>query len=446
MAHGRAPSLTHDLYRWFTDDDGEPRACDGIPADACREAPRSFVFNVANGTATKLAEQLASPGLVLAWLLQSLGAPVGLVGWLEPIRQGGALLPQLAVAARIRAVAVRKWFWVGAGTLQAVTLLIVAAVAATLSGALAGWVILATLAVFSVASGVGSVAFSDVVGKTIPRGKRGQLLALRATFGGVLTLAAGLALRRGAAGTGTVSTFLVLLASAAALWLAGAAAFAFIPEPPGQSGGGRNSLQEATRGLTLISSQPGFRRFLAARALLLPGELSVPFFALHARRVADGEGALGTMIVALGLAALVSNPVWGRLADRLSSRLVIVAAGAVIGLASIAALAIGASGPVSPLAYAPVLLLVGVAQAGMRLGRKTYLVDAAPADDRPLYVAVANTVAGALTFAWGGLGLLAQWTGVPVVLAVLAGAAATASLVAARMPEADAMVPSADRA
>lgn len=60
-------------------------------------------------------------------------------------------------------------------------------------------------------SGIGSLAFQDVIGKTIPKPKRGQLLALHATAGGIFTLAVGLVLRGHArcgllrAGSGTTA-------------------------------------------------------------------------------------------------------------------------------------------------------------------------------------------------------------------------------------------------
>src|SRR5690606_34654531 len=121
----------------------------------CTALPRNYLLNLANGACTKLAEQIASPGLVLPWLLSALGTPAGVIGFLVPVRQAGALLPQLAVAARIRAVAVRKWVWAGAGFSQALMLLLMVLAALVLSPLTAGWAIVGLLTVFSMASGAG---------------------------------------------------------------------------------------------------------------------------------------------------------------------------------------------------------------------------------------------------------------------------------------------------
>jgi hypothetical protein len=71
-----------------------------------------------------------------------------------------------------------------------------------------------------------------------------------------------------------------------------------------------------------------------------------------------------------------------------------------------------------------------VAQEGVRLGRKAYLVTAAPPDERPLYVALANTIIGVVMIALAVLGVVAQVAGVSAAVgAVLAlsvlGVAAT---------------------
>ena len=426
------------LYRWMTDADGEERACDAISEEACREAPRSFTLNAANGACTKLAEQLASPGLVLAWLLETVGAPVAMSGWLEPLRRGGSLVPQLAVSARIRSRPVRKWFWVAAGTTQAVALLAIAAAALGLKGTVAGLAVLAALAVFSVASGVGSVAFGDVLGKTVPKGKRGQLLAVRAAVGGALTLAAGVVLRLVVGDEAGVGLYAVLVVAAAVLWAVAAALFALIPEEAGATDNGRNALAEAREGLSLVADVPGFGRHLTARALLLAVELSIPWYALHARRLGLEARDLGLAIVAVGLANLVSSPVWGRLADRVSSRLVMLIAGGV-GVAT-AVMAVGldlALGSELPaIAYAPVLFAAGMGIAGVRLGRKTWLVDFADTPRRPLFVAVSNTLIGGVTFAYGGLGFVGNAVGVRPMIALLGVLAAAGAAAAWWMPEA----------
>lgn len=429
--------LTERVYDFITETD-EGRICEAIPDSACRQAPQNFVLNALNGSATKLAEQLASPGLVLPWLFSAIGAPAALAGLLVPVKESCSLIPQLAVAGSIRAYRQRKWFWVGAGSTQAAFLALIIPAALWLPPVYAGWTVIALMALFSVASGVGSVAFKDVLAKTIPRGKRGRLLAVRATLGGLLTLAAGSILRLYVADSQSLVPYLILIALAAMLWGIASVCFAAISEYEGATEGGRNALSEVSAGLKLIREVPGFRRFIIARIFLLSIELSLPFYALFARDVVGASiGGLGVFVIANGVSNIFSSPVWGRFADR-SSRGVMFVSSILAAATGAMALLIGQmpAHRQGVFVLAPLFLLIGFSQAGLRLGRKTYLVDGAPDNDRPLYIAVSNTLMGVVTLFGGGLGLLVYSFGIRSVIGVLIILALVAAAVCRTLPEA----------
>jgi hypothetical protein len=247
------------LYDFVAGEEDEGRVCDAIPDEACRWVPRNFYLNALNDSATKLGDQLGSPGLVLPWLLDVLGAPAFLAGLLVPVRRSLALLPQLVIAGRVRQFKRRKWFWAGGASVYALAFLLMVPAAALLSPTAAGLTIVWLLALASLGRGVSSVAFKDVLAKTIPHGRRGRLLATRATAGGILTLGAGLVLRLYVSDQSTLTPFLILLGVTASLWFIGAALVVAIREEEGATEGARNPLQEARAGLRLLNEQPGFR-------------------------------------------------------------------------------------------------------------------------------------------------------------------------------------------
>jgi hypothetical protein len=57
---------------------------------------------------TRFGDGLVDPKLVLSWVLTSVGAGPVWVGLLVPVREAGALLPQLYAAAKLRQFTVRK--------------------------------------------------------------------------------------------------------------------------------------------------------------------------------------------------------------------------------------------------------------------------------------------------------------------------------------------------
>jgi len=78
---------------------------------------------------------------------------------------------------------------------------------------------------------------------------------------------------------------------------------------------------------------------------------------------------------------------------------------------------------VYPLAF----FILGVAHSGVRLGRKTYIVDMAGGNKRTDYVAVSNTVIGMVLLLTGGISAMASMispAGIILILSLfgLAGA------------------------
>ncbi|MEJ2634515.1 MAG: MFS transporter [Calditrichia bacterium] len=431
-------SRINTVYEILSGDDSQDRACQSIPDEACTNVPRNYVLNVLNGSATKLAEQLAGPNLVLPWIFNVIGAPALLLGFLMPVRQTGSLLPQMVVSGQIRRFPRRKWFWAGAGVVQAIMLMLMIPAIIFFPPLYAGLAVIGLLALFSMASGVGSVAFQDVAGKTIPKGRRGRLLANRATIGGILTIAAGIILRFWIGNSTDYHIYLILIFIAAVLWLAGALFFSRIKELAGATGGGRNAILEARAGIKNVRKFPGYRRFLLTRLALLSIEIATPFYVLHAQKLLGNQlSSFGIFVIAVGISKVFSSPFWGKFADT-SSRKVMIYAGLMGALTGAVAIGISLLLNVWHYAYiyAVVFLLIGFAEAGVRLGRKTFLIDATTEKVRATYVAFTNTIVGVFTLLSGLLGLIVQFISVDFLIGVFIFLGLLGAFSGLRMPEA----------
>ncbi|MBK5925924.1 MFS transporter, partial [Rhodobaculum claviforme] len=299
------PSTRDRVFAALTsDDDGS--VCTDLSEAACRAQPDSFLRHVGALSLTKAADGLVDPKLVLAWLLGALGAPAALVGLLVPIREAGALLPQLFTAARIRAMARRKWAWVAGSVGQGLAALAMAAAALTLEGAAAGVAICAALAVLAVARSVASVSLKDVLGKTVDKGRRGTATGLASNLAPVAVIGfAGLLIWDAGDRMALVVGALVL---AGGFWMLAAAIFAGLREEPGASEGGANGAAAAFANLRYLRDDPVLARFVLARGLLTATALAPPYLVMLAAGAADAAlGGLGALVLASALAGLVSG-------------------------------------------------------------------------------------------------------------------------------------------
>lgn len=376
-----------------------------------------------------------SAGTVLPWLLASLGAPVGLVGLLVPIRESGSLLPQAILAPLIQKQPMRKLVWVAGAGVQAAAAAAMALVAATMTGTAAGMLILVALAVFALGRSLSSIAAKDVMARTIPKGQRGQINGISMLASGVVAVTIGLGIRMlgDEAVNGTVLAW--LLFGAALAWVAGAAVYVGIREPAGKpapvddSGWLRHAWQ------MLVQDAP-FRKFVIMRTLLLVSALSPPFLVALAAAGGVGLSGLGPFVIAQGLARMIGGSYFGRLADR-SSRKLMAAGALVASLLIIAVLVLGRLPALegSVWLYSGAFFLLALIHTGVRVGRKTYIIDMADPDQVTDYVAVSNTVMGFLLLVTGAVNAALALLGSDVALGFLALLGIAGFLVARSMPE-----------
>jgi len=75
---------------------------------------------------SKLSDGLVDPKLVLSWLLGSIGVPAAFIGMLVPIREAGALLPQVVLGGWLSRLRHRRWVWVTGSAVQGVAAIAIA--------------------------------------------------------------------------------------------------------------------------------------------------------------------------------------------------------------------------------------------------------------------------------------------------------------------------------
>ncbi|WP_222842871.1 MFS transporter [Bowdeniella nasicola] len=355
----------------------------------------SMTFVLANGL-QNIGDQAAKASTVLPWVISATGAPTWMTGLLVPIRESGSMLPQAALQPWVRFRKTRREIWIAGGIGQAFGLALVAFAAATLSGVLAGFAVLGGLALQAVSRSLNSIASKDIQGRTMPKGLRGRVSGLSTTISGLVAITVGLAVRV-FGGEDLSRTVLALLVGGAALsFVIGAMVFRGLREGEAEAVPMTEANSWISDSWELFTHDAPFRRFVIVRSLLLVSALAPPFVvALSAERSGATMSSVATFIVASGLAALIGGRVSGVVSDRSSKLTMIVGA----GIASAIIAVFIASTFIEPLIsqwwWGPVIFfLLTVVHTGVRVARKTYVVDMAEGDQRTQYVAVSNTAMG----------------------------------------------------
>ena len=379
---------------------------------------------------SKLSDGLIDPKLVLSWLLTTLGVPAALIGMLVPIREAGALLPQVAMAGRLQRMRQRRWVWVLGSAGQGVAALLIAVAATLLTGWWAGAVVCGLLAGLAVSRAACSVSYKDILGKTVGQSRLGTVTGTAGSVSAALVLVFALLLVTGVLRSQAAVSAAIALAGG--LWLAAAVVLSRLSED--------DSAPDAPDGArdywNILREDANLRRFIVVRGLLVSTALAPPYLVvLGSQAGAAATGTLGALVLASSAAGMLSSYVWGWLADR-SARVMLLAAGTLGALSMGAAIAAQRAGLAGTIWAIPLILFVlMVAYHGVRQARSTYLVDISPEERRSVNAAVANTAIGVILLAAGAFGGALTWIGPLAALTGFAGMALAGGLLALRLED-----------
>lgn len=398
-----------------------------------REVQRSFLLGVVNGTLFHFAEALIDPSLVLTWFVSQLTPSNLLIGLVAPLGDAGWFLPQVFISARIQHLPRKMPGYVASAVVRGVAWLLLAGTVWFVDDPrilLAGFFVLYLLA--RLTSGLGGLAFFDVVAKTIPARRRGSYFAWRQLLGGLLGLNAAWILKvvlnhpalpfpRGHA---------LLFALYCIIIALGMMAFSLVREPPGVVASGPATVGEQLRRAgRLWRTDRVYRRYMLIRIALALSGMAIPFYAVYAKNVLGAPAGMVGLYLGVRLASyLASNLPWGRLSDRRGNRLVLrllllgIGGTALLALALVGAVALfRPHGAWLPYLVLPFFFLIGAMAPAQELVGSNFLLELVPEGERALYLGFSNTLMGIVTILSGLGGLVVDALGFSGLFAVTLG-------------------------
>jgi hypothetical protein len=370
---------------------------------------KPFSQLIAIATATKLADLLISAKTTLPWLLTSLGAPIWIISLLVPIRESGALIPQWPIKLQTQDIKnrVHLWRWGIAIQASAIGLIVIAALFSR--ELVAGFLVLGALLMLSLGRALASLTMKDIQGLNIEKGQRGKLVGIASSVSGLLSLLTAVLMIM-APQEQNNTTIQLLLGFGALLMLFSLLLSqnlsATLSNDDDKSAGAASLWQT-------IRQQADLRNLIVSRCLLLHGALIAPFF-VSASATNNDSFQLPYFIIATALASFLSSYLWGRMADKSAVKTLFFAA--VLCVVASVSFYFFANGDNWQLNIG-LFFLLNLGYAGIRTGRKTYMLDIAQGNERTVYVASANTVVGYVLLLLGGLYALLQiWISDYVIL------------------------------
>lgn len=162
----------------------------------------------------------------------------------------------------------------------------------------------------------------------------------------------------------------------------------------------------------MLHEEPNYRWLLVIRVLNRFNFLCFAFYVPYGVERLGAGNMSGVFVGSMAASRLLSSLLWGRMSDRRGNRLCLMLSAGCFCLGPAAALlaprlpsVFELSLPFVPvpldlrlLAYLGALCFAGLALEGQVIGLNAFMLESAPADRRPSYVAFLNTVTFPLTF------------------------------------------------
>ncbi len=365
-----------------------------MAAGTARER-RNYVGLAWHGTFLAAATALGQPTTILPAYVALLGGSPLVVGAMLSVLLAGSVVPELLFAHVVEGSPRKKpylllavfsragswlllgaltWLWAGKGGLVLLVLLF------------------GLLAVFAVGGSLGSVAYTDVFGRSIAPGVRGRFYASRQFLGSMAALAVTYLARLWLAGGrgSSAAGFSLLFLGAGALMLLAGIGFLLVRESPVPREERPPLLVYLGRIPALWRRDPALRTLVWIENVASLHLMLLPFYVLLAEatlHVPVGAVAVYTMAQIVGGA--LSNAIWGYVGDRFGSGAVLRACLALGAAMPLLALALAAFWPAG---YVVIFVVLGAAISSRNLAYNNVLVDIAPAALRATYTGVVGTL------------------------------------------------------
>lgn len=405
---------------------GDPTPATSLSPLAQRHIQRNSSLGVANGAFFGFIEAIVSPSLVLPLFVTGLGGSPILVGLLPAIYTGGWLLPQFLISHRLQRlprklavytpIAILRIFCWSAFTIAT---FLISDPRFVLS------IFFMLFTIYSLAAGIAGSPFMDIVAKTIPPEKRGGFFGNRDLAGAICAIAGGYVVNYFLSDEMSARfplNFAYLFLIAAIAIAIGVLSFSFVIEPS-EPGAIRTITfpEQLAAAKTLLRENGVYSRYLLTRIFLAISDIASPFYAIYATTILKVPlETVGVYIAIATTASVITNPIWSRVSDRRGNRVLFIGTSLGSVTMPILALTFGSfpTGPSLALPFGLIFAFSGSARTAANISAPSYLLDIAPAGERPLYLGVTNSILGIATFVPVLGGIIVSFLGYPAVLLI----------------------------
>lgn len=412
----------------------------GYGLDMTAGSKKNFRVLLTQGVFNNAAYSFGSDRLVFPFLYAAAGGPALFAGLIMPLVIVFKMLSQLLGAPKINRARSNTLIIAVSSVITALALACVSFLFDQLPPTGVVVLFLLAAAVMGMASGFGSLAFSHLTGRMFAKDQMSKLLFSQSAIAGLLAIAIAVTSMFVLPPGTSLAAHREVILLGVALYICAAVLILFVHESAKSTMGqtrspAGNFLLELRSGFKIAFALPWFKSFVLIRAFFLSVELAMPFYSIHAAALhSNSTTGLTLFVIGSSLGLVIGGLLWSRIASNSFSRLFILSAAVAFGAGALALLIEVQTVLQSPLIYAPVFVLIGLAAQGAKIGRSVYLSSKSSNEQRPFCISVSNVITGLLSVAIGLIiGVVAMYKGVAAPIIVIMGLNVIAAILVRRL-------------
>lgn len=388
---------------------------------------RTYRLGIANGIFSVTGARLADVNTIVPLLVHRLSGAAWMVGLVLGLRDVVRTVVEVAAARSLDSREHKKPAYIASAIARGAAYAAITVVlwfANAIPDAVVLAVVVLGLVGYSAALGLGTLAFNDILAKSVPTTRRGSLQmyrklgALIIIFAGVTPFVAWIIGPEGP--FDFPRNFSALFALSVVFYTTAWLLFMRVREPESRSSGRKLTWnQHLRRGVTLFRNDSCYRRVIRIRLLIGIAAAIRPFLIVFATDVWSLSDEIAATFLAIQIGAeFIAAVIVGRISDRLGNRRAILVVIWSLIFCCAAAVVAGASTwdlPLTVLFWQTNLQIIilgtafigsGFFLASLTIGYTNYLLDISPEDKRPSYMGFSTAftlplAVAPLLYGWG---------------------------------------------
>jgi MFS family permease len=362
---------------------------------------RNFILNAIEGALFIGSGAFLSFQTVLPALVSRLGGSNIAVGAVGVIAYFGLYFPQIFAARYVETLPWKKPWTVAFGLSHRVVVLLIGLVILLFGGRSPSTALLLFFILYctnQALSGLTTPGWFDLFAKVTSTRKRGRLVGIRNSLGGVVGFGGGLTLTWLLASYGFPVNFALAFFAAFAMQTGSLVVQSYVVEETPSTTVPRRRLREL---LHAVPADRGFHAFLLSSALLIIATMPVAFFTVYAlHHFGADESVVGKFTLTMVTTQVVSALVNGYIADRYGYKTALMIAGVGMLCATVWALVAPTLG-----LFMLVFVFLGINLGTELMARYNMAIEYGPVERRSTYLGFMSTVLGPFYLS----GLIGGW-------------------------------------